>query len=82
MQCFRKTLYDSVNLSNLCIVFALGNALSTVKCNEKVKIFTVRGTSFEPAKQGGSATSEQGTWPSLQLIRQTVYQNIQVNRIS
>ncbi|GAA6072956.1 electron transfer flavoprotein subunit alpha, mitochondrial, partial [Tachysurus ichikawai] len=36
-----------------------GNALSTVKCNEKVKVFTVRGTSFEPAKQGGSATSEQ-----------------------
>ncbi|MCJ8735952.1 hypothetical protein PDJAM_G00253230 [Pangasius djambal] len=36
-----------------------GNALSTVKCNEKVKIFTVRGTSFEPAKQGGSATPEQ-----------------------
>ncbi|KAB5565681.1 hypothetical protein PHYPO_G00244360 [Pangasianodon hypophthalmus] len=36
-----------------------GNALSTVKCNEKVKIFTVRGTSFESAKQGGSATSEQ-----------------------
>ncbi|XP_060742948.1 electron transfer flavoprotein subunit alpha, mitochondrial [Tachysurus vachellii] len=36
-----------------------GNALCTVKCNEKVKVFTVRGTSFEPAKQGGSATSEQ-----------------------
>lgn len=36
-----------------------GNALSTVKCNENVKIFTVRGTSFEPAPvEGGSATSE------------------------
>ncbi|KAF7660972.1 hypothetical protein LDENG_00270700 [Lucifuga dentata] len=36
-----------------------GNALSTVKCNEAVKIFTVRGTSFEAAPiEGGSATSE------------------------
>ncbi|XP_029909210.1 electron transfer flavoprotein subunit alpha, mitochondrial [Myripristis murdjan] len=36
-----------------------GNALSTVKCNENIKIFTVRGTSFEPAPvEGGSATSE------------------------
>lgn len=37
-----------------------GNALSTVKCNESVKIFTVRGTSFEPAAvEGGSASSEE-----------------------
>ncbi|KAM3870446.1 electron transfer flavoprotein subunit alpha, mitochondrial [Diretmus argenteus] len=37
-----------------------GNALSTVKCNETVKVFTVRGTSFEPAQiEGGSATSEE-----------------------
>ncbi|XP_056137356.1 electron transfer flavoprotein subunit alpha, mitochondrial [Lampris incognitus] len=36
-----------------------GNALSTVKCNENIKIFTVRGTSFEPASvEGGRATSE------------------------
>uniref|UniRef100_A0A673CMY2 Electron transfer flavoprotein subunit alpha n=1 Tax=Sphaeramia orbicularis TaxID=375764 RepID=A0A673CMY2_9TELE len=36
-----------------------GNALSTVKCNEPVKVFTVRGTSFEAAaSEGGSATSE------------------------
>jgi electron transfer flavoprotein alpha subunit len=33
-----------------------------VKCNEKVKVFTVRGTSFEPAAvEGGSAATEQGT---------------------
>uniref|UniRef100_A0A8C7WL80 Electron transfer flavoprotein subunit alpha n=1 Tax=Oncorhynchus mykiss TaxID=8022 RepID=A0A8C7WL80_ONCMY len=39
-----------------------GNALATVKCNEKVKVFTVRGTSFEPAAvEGGSAATEQGT---------------------
>ncbi|XP_075998615.1 electron transfer flavoprotein subunit alpha, mitochondrial [Genypterus blacodes] len=36
-----------------------GNALCTVKCNEAVKIFTVRGTSFEAAAtEGGSAASE------------------------
>ncbi|XP_051548280.1 electron transfer flavoprotein subunit alpha, mitochondrial-like isoform X1 [Myxocyprinus asiaticus] len=37
-----------------------GNALSTVKCNESIKIFTVRGTSFEPAAtEGGSASLEE-----------------------
>ncbi|XP_012726940.2 electron transfer flavoprotein subunit alpha, mitochondrial [Fundulus heteroclitus] len=37
-----------------------GNALSTVKCNEPVKVFTVRGTAFEAASvEGGSATSEE-----------------------
>jgi len=37
-----------------------GNALSTVKCNESVKVFTVRGTSFEAAVvEGGSAASEE-----------------------
>lgn len=37
-----------------------GNALSTVKCNEPVKVFTVRGTSFEAAAtQGGNAVSEK-----------------------
>ncbi|KAG7245335.1 hypothetical protein INR49_010785 [Caranx melampygus] len=36
-----------------------GNALSTVKCNEPIKVFTVRGTSFEAAPtEGGSAASE------------------------
>ncbi|XP_061101480.1 electron transfer flavoprotein subunit alpha, mitochondrial-like [Conger conger] len=37
-----------------------GNALSTVRCSEDVKVFTVRGTSFEPAPlEGGSAGVEQ-----------------------
>uniref|UniRef100_A0A672SNA9 Electron transfer flavoprotein subunit alpha n=1 Tax=Sinocyclocheilus grahami TaxID=75366 RepID=A0A672SNA9_SINGR len=37
-----------------------GNALSTVRCNESVKVFTVRGTSFEPAAvDGGGASSEE-----------------------
>lgn len=36
-----------------------GNALSTIKCNESVKVLTVRGTAFEPAEtEGGSASSE------------------------
>ncbi|XP_005798286.1 electron transfer flavoprotein subunit alpha, mitochondrial [Xiphophorus maculatus] len=35
-----------------------GNALSTVKCNEAVKVFTVRGTAFEATSaEGGSAAS-------------------------
>lgn len=33
-----------------------------MKCNEAIKIFTVRGTSFEVAPtEGGSAASEDGT---------------------
>ncbi|XP_027029149.1 electron transfer flavoprotein subunit alpha, mitochondrial [Tachysurus fulvidraco] len=53
-----------------------GNALSTVKCNEKVKVFTVRGTSFEPAKQGGSATSEQVSPAAPVGISEWVEQNL------
>ncbi|KAF5911488.1 hypothetical protein HPG69_000780 [Diceros bicornis minor] len=38
-----------------------GNALCTVKCDEKVKVFSVRGTSFEAAAtSGGSASLEEG----------------------
>ncbi|KAI5627026.1 electron transfer flavoprotein subunit alpha, mitochondrial [Silurus asotus] len=53
-----------------------GNALSTVKCNEKVKVFTVRGTSFEPAKQGGSATSEQVSTAGPAGISEWLEQNL------
>ncbi|KAG7323990.1 hypothetical protein KOW79_012006 [Hemibagrus wyckioides] len=53
-----------------------GNALSTVKCNEKVKVFTVRGTSFEPAKQGGSATSEQVSPAAPAGISEWLEQNL------
>ncbi|CAH2273175.1 electron transfer flavo subunit alpha, mitochondrial [Pelobates cultripes] len=36
-----------------------GNALCTVKCDESVKVFTVRGTAFEVApSSGGSASME------------------------
>lgn len=45
-------------LNELCIS---GNALCTVKCDEKVKVFSVRGTAFEAAAtSGGSASSEKG----------------------
>ncbi|XP_038274656.1 electron transfer flavoprotein subunit alpha, mitochondrial isoform X3 [Dermochelys coriacea] len=38
-----------------------GNALCTMKCDEKVKVFSVRGTSFEAAPvSGGSASIEKG----------------------
>lgn len=38
-----------------------GNAICTVKCDETVKVFSVRGTSFEAAAtSGGSASSEKG----------------------
>ncbi|CAK7300147.1 Electron transfer flavoprotein subunit alpha, mitochondrial [Vulpes lagopus] len=39
-----------------------GNALCTVKCDETVKVFSVRGTSFEAAAtSGGSASSEKAS---------------------
>lgn len=36
-----------------------GNAIQTVKSTDKVKVITVRGTNFEAAADGGSATIEQ-----------------------
>lgn len=36
-----------------------GNAVLTVKSKDSVKIITVRGTSFEPTTDGGSATIEK-----------------------
>ncbi|KAH0619853.1 hypothetical protein JD844_014221 [Phrynosoma platyrhinos] len=42
-----------------------GNALCTVKCEEKIIVFSVRGTSFEPAPvSGGSASLEKVSAPS------------------
>ncbi|XP_015421663.1 PREDICTED: electron transfer flavoprotein subunit alpha, mitochondrial, partial [Myotis davidii] len=39
-----------------------GNALCTVKCDEKVKVFSVRGTAFEAAAtSGGGASSEKAS---------------------
>lgn len=49
--------------------FFAGNALSTVKCNESVKVLTVRGTAFEPADvEGGSAASEEGELSDSRVI--------------
>lgn len=57
-----------------------GNALSTVKCSEPVKVFTVRGTSFEPAAvDGGSAVLEQVTSPSPVGVSEWVEQNLSKN---
>ncbi|XP_076863554.1 electron transfer flavoprotein subunit alpha, mitochondrial [Brachyhypopomus gauderio] len=54
-----------------------GNALSTVKCNEKIKVFTVRGTAFEAAAQGGgSATSEQVSPSSPAGVSEWLEQNL------
>ncbi|KAM8860678.1 electron transfer flavoprotein subunit alpha, mitochondrial [Synchiropus picturatus] len=54
-----------------------GNALSTVKCNEPVKVFTVRGTSFEAAAtEGGSATKEDVAATSPMEVSEWVEQNL------
>uniref|UniRef100_A0A8C7SG09 Electron transfer flavoprotein subunit alpha n=1 Tax=Oncorhynchus mykiss TaxID=8022 RepID=A0A8C7SG09_ONCMY len=57
-----------------------GNALSTVKSNDNVKVFTVRGTSFEPAEvEGGSATSEEGSSSTNHALIHTRKSHIQKN---
>ncbi|XP_048828458.1 electron transfer flavoprotein subunit alpha, mitochondrial [Brienomyrus brachyistius] len=54
-----------------------GNALSTVKCNESVKVFTVRGTSFEAAPlEGGSAAKEEAAPPPALGVSQWLEQNL------
>ena len=38
-----------------------GNAVQTLKCNDPIKIITVRGTAFEAAPvSGGSGSTEEG----------------------
>uniref|UniRef100_A0A668AKW9 Electron transfer flavoprotein subunit alpha n=1 Tax=Myripristis murdjan TaxID=586833 RepID=A0A668AKW9_9TELE len=54
-----------------------GNALCTVKCNEKVKVFSVRGTAFEAAPmEGGSAATEQVSPPSPLGLSQWLEQSL------
>ncbi|XP_054633152.1 electron transfer flavoprotein subunit alpha, mitochondrial [Dunckerocampus dactyliophorus] len=54
-----------------------GNALSTVKCNEPVKVFTIRGTSFEAAStEGGSAATENVAANSAVGVSEWVEQNL------
>lgn len=35
-----------------------GNAIQTLKANDPVKVITIRGTNFEAAAEGGSASVE------------------------
>ena len=44
--------------SSVCFCLK-GNALQTVKSKDKVKVITVRGTAFEPAKIGSNAAATQ-----------------------
>nr|ACO09599.1 Electron transfer flavoprotein subunit alpha, mitochondrial precursor [Osmerus mordax] len=54
-----------------------GNALCTIKCNEKVKVFTVRGTSFEPAAtEGGSASTEEVSASSSAGLSEWIEQSL------
>ncbi|KAB0369355.1 hypothetical protein FD755_019360, partial [Muntiacus reevesi] len=54
-----------------------GNAVCTVKCDEKVKVFSVRGTSFEAAAtSGGSASSEKASSISPVGISEWLDQNL------
>uniref|UniRef100_A0A8C4TE70 Electron transfer flavoprotein subunit alpha n=1 Tax=Erpetoichthys calabaricus TaxID=27687 RepID=A0A8C4TE70_ERPCA len=54
-----------------------GNALCTVKCKSKVKVFTVRGTSFEASPtNGGSASIETVTTDSTVGLSEWLEQNL------
>ncbi|XP_043933403.1 electron transfer flavoprotein subunit alpha, mitochondrial [Protopterus annectens] len=54
-----------------------GNALSTVKSADKVKVFTVRGTAFEAAPvTGGSAVSDQISPPAAVGLSEWLGQNL------
>ncbi|NXA41137.1 ETFA protein, partial [Eudromia elegans] len=54
-----------------------GNILCTVKCEEKIKVFSVRGTSFEAAPaSGGSASIEKVTPPPPVGISEWIEQQL------
>lgn len=36
-----------------------GNAVTTIKSNDNVKVMTVRATAFEPAAEGSGAASKE-----------------------
>jgi electron transfer flavoprotein alpha subunit len=46
-----------------------GNAVMTFKANDPIKVITVRGTNFEPAQEGGSASQEKAPEVSLPDIK-------------
>ena len=41
------------------LVLPSGNAVTTIKSNDKVKVFTVRATAFEPASLDGSGAAQE-----------------------
>ncbi|XP_067871609.1 electron transfer flavoprotein subunit alpha, mitochondrial [Heterodontus francisci] len=54
-----------------------GNALCTVKSSDEVKVFSVRGTSFEAASvNGGDASSEKVSSPSGAGVSEWIGQNL------
>ncbi|KAM4893316.1 electron transfer flavoprotein subunit alpha, mitochondrial isoform 2-T2 [Sylvia borin] len=57
--------------------FLAGNIICTVQCDEAVKVFTVRGTSFEAAPaSGGSASVEKLTPPPPVGISEWIEQKL------
>ena len=43
------------------VAFHSGNALTTVKSKDEIKVFTIRGTAFQAAEEtGGGATTDPG----------------------
>lgn len=54
-----------------------------MKCDEKVKVFSVRGTSFEAAAtSGGSASSETGECPSRVCLLLCLVSSLQSRVVS
>ncbi len=49
-------MFSKVSHAPVCGIS--GNAVQTVKSTDSVKVISVRGTSFEPAAEGGSASQE------------------------
>lgn len=56
----------------------LGNAIATVKSNDKIKVVTVRGTAFEAAASGdGSAPEEAAPAADKPALTQWISEEIQ-----
>ncbi|PSK36117.1 hypothetical protein B9Z65_5932 [Elsinoe australis] len=57
-----------------------GNAILTVESTDKIKIVTLRGTSFPPASmEGGSAALEEGTDPKTEPSSEWLSEELQVS---
>ena len=51
----------------------LGNAVTTIKSKDDIKIFTVRGTSFEPAACDGSGVPQESGESSKTYTHKNIY---------